>query len=170
MRTTLRTTILVAALSACHSSTPAPSPEPEASASSGDSSVPAVTLERTPCFGSCPVYTLSISRSGVVRFDGKKFVRHTGADSAKISAAAVDSLLAEMSEAGYYDFEERYTSGAPACGRYATDLPSVITSVTDGSRSRRIQHDHGCSDAPPALSRLESRIDEVAGTARWTAR
>jgi hypothetical protein len=126
-----------------------------------------VTLERTPCFGSCPVYSLSITRSGVVRFDGKKFVRRAGPDSAKISTAAVDSLLAEMSKAGYYDFEERYTSGAPACGRYATDLPSAITSVTDDSRSRRIQHDHGCSDAPPALSRLEGRIDEVAGTARW---
>jgi hypothetical protein len=169
MRTTLRSTILVAALSACHSSAPAPSPEPEASASR-DGSAPVVTLERTPCFGSCPVYSLSVSRSGVVRFDGKKFVRHTGPDSAKISAAGVDSLLAEISAAGYYDFEERYTSGAPACGRYATDLPSVITSVTDGSRSRRIQHDRGCSDAPPALSRLESRIDEVAGTARWIGR
>lgn len=170
MRATLRTTILTVALSACHSSAPTPSPKPEASASSADASAPAVRLERTACFGSCPVYTLSISRSGAVRFDGKKFVRHTGPDSAKISPAAVDSLLAEMSEAGFYDFEERYTSGAPACGRYATDLPSAVTSATDGSRSRRIQHDHGCSGAPPALSRLERRIDEVAGAARWTAR
>jgi hypothetical protein len=133
-------------------------------------SAPAVTLERTPCFGSCPVYALSISRSGVVRFDGKKFVEHTGPDSAKISPATVDSLLAEMDEAGFYDLDERYTSGTPACGRYVTDLPSATISATDGKRIRRIRHDHGCTDAPAVLSRLETRIDELAGTARWTGR
>lgn len=168
MKGALRASFLVLTLSACHSSAPTPAPGPEAS--SAELSAPAITLERTPCFGSCPVYSLSISRSGIVRFDGKKFVEHTGPDSAKISPAAVDSLLAEMDEAGFYELDERYTSGAPACGRYATDLPSATMSATDGKRVGRVQHDHGCTDAPPVLSRLELRIDELAGTARWTGR
>jgi hypothetical protein len=116
------------------------------------------------------VYTLSISRSGRVRFDGRKYVAHGGVRSAEVSPAAVDSLVSELSAAGYYDFEDRYTSGAPACGRYATDLPSVITTVDDGKRTKRIEHDRGCFDAPATLARLEDRIDEVAGTARWTGR
>ena len=31
-------------------------------------------------------------------------------------------------------------------------------------------HDRGCADAPQALSTLETRIDEVAGVARWVER
>ena len=56
---------------------------------------------------------------------------------------------------------------APACGQYATDSPTVITSVTAGGRSKTIRHDYGCFDAPRELARLERLIDEVAGTARW---
>jgi hypothetical protein len=97
-------------------------------------------------------------------------VAHVGADSAQIAKKAVDSLLAELDRGGFYELEEQYVSGAPACGLYATDLPSVITSADDGRRSRRVQHDRGCSDAPQALATLENRIDEVAGTARWTGR
>ena len=169
MNNALRMVIAVAGLSACHSSTPAPVPRPEASTSSADSTT-AVALERTACYGSCPVYALSITRSGVVRFEGKKFVEHAGTDSTRIPAAAVDSLVAELSAAGFFGFDDRYTSGAPACGLYATDLPSAVTSVTGGGRSKRIEHDHGCTNAPKELARLENRIDEVAGTGRWTGR
>ena len=64
--------------------------------------------------------------------------------------------------------DEKYVAGASACGLYATDLPSAITSVDDGKRSKRIEHDHGCSEAPGARAGLENKIDQVAGTLRWT--
>ena len=54
--------------------------EPAAAPAAG----PAVTLERTPCFGTCPVYTVAISRSGEVTFDGKRHVAHTGQATATI--------------------------------------------------------------------------------------
>jgi len=166
MKSTLRAALAAALLAGCHSSTPAPEPAP----SMTETSKPAIALERTPCLGSCPVYTVSLFRSGRVRFDGRKYVEHGGVRSAQISSASVDSLLSELSAAGYYGFDDRYAYGAPACGRYATDLPSAIMTVDDGKRTKRIEHDHGCTDAPAALARLENRIDEVAGSARWTGR
>ena len=39
-----------------------------------------VTLERTPCFGKCPVYTVSIYNKGFVRFIGKKDVEPLGSN------------------------------------------------------------------------------------------
>ena len=128
-----------------------------------------LALERGPCFGACPVYTVSVRGSGLVRFEGRRFVRDSGVVTEMIAAARVDSLLRAVQAAGFFDFADDYRYGAPGCGRYATDLPTVVLEVRapDGAR-KRVRHDRGCADAPPALSHLEQRIDEVLGTGRWT--
>lgn len=138
---------------------------PNASATAGS-----VSLERGPCFGTCPVYKVTIDRSGEVRFEGRRFVADSGVSTATVPAARVDSLLAELEAAGYFGFADRYGLGEPACERYATDLPTVITEVQLGDRSKRVEHDRGCADAPAVLSGLENRIDEVAGVGRWVGR
>ena len=164
MRAAIRSALLAATLGACHGSSPAVAPSPDAS---GADARPVVSLERTPCFGRCPVYRVTISRSGLVRYEGKRFVADSGTDSARISSKAVTGLLSELEQGGYYGFDEKYVAGSAGCGLYATDLPSAITSVDDGKHSKRVEHDHGCSQAPQALAGLENKIDQVAGTARW---
>ena len=165
------TFLLIAAAAACSPRSPAkvddPAPAPAPDASAG-AAAPAVTLERTPCFGTCPVYQVAISRSGAVRFTGRHHVTREGEATAAVPAERVDSLLHQLEAGGYFGFAEAYVMDAPSCGRYATDSPSVITSVTVGGRSKTIRHDYGCSGAPPELARLERLIDEVAGTSRWT--
>jgi hypothetical protein len=131
---------------------------------------PVVTLERTACFGSCPVYILSVSAAGDVRFEGKAHTRLLGPVTARVPQARVDSLLYELDHAGYFSFADLYTSAAPACGRYATDSPSAITTVTLRGKTKRIVHDYGCGSAPGALVVLERRIDEVLESGRWTGR
>jgi hypothetical protein len=126
-----------------------------------------ITLERTPCFGTCPVYRVSLWNDGRIAFDGRRHVAHQGAAAGSVEPAVVDSLLAELVGAGYFELDTAYVYQSPGCGRYATDSPSVITSVTARGRTRRIQHDYGCQDAPAELGRLERRIDEVAGSSRW---
>jgi hypothetical protein len=134
-----------------------------------DSSV-RITLERGPCFGTCPVYSVTLDGSGAVLFEGRRFVADTGISTGRVPPARIDSLVAELTAGGYFDFADRYRAGEPGCERYATDLPSVNTEVHVGSRSKRIEHDHGCMEAPQALTTLEGRIDSVAGVARWIRR
>jgi hypothetical protein len=154
--------LLVVAVAAC---------APRQPATVGMSSTrPVITLERTPCFGTCPVYTVSISGSGTVHFLGRNHVTKEGEATAQIPPATVDSLLRELEAGGYFDFAEAYVMDSPACGQYATDSPTVITSAAAGGRSKTIRHDYGCFAAPRGLARLERMIDEVAGTARWTGR
>ncbi len=129
-----------------------------------------ITLERTACLGACPVYSLTISGSGMVRFLGRRNTATVGEAGAVIPPERVDSLVAELRGGGYFEFADAYIPGAPGCGRYATDSPSVITSVTAGGERKEIRHDYGCDGAPAALGTLERRIDEVAGSARWTGR
>lgn len=131
---------------------------------------PAISLERTPCFGGCPVYTISVSPSGQVTYEGKANVRELGTATGQVPQQRVDALLIELEQAGYFGFASRYALSEPACGRYVTDLPSVISSATLGARTKRIEHDYGCGRAPAALNVLEKRIDEVLGSGQWTGR
>jgi Domain of unknown function (DUF6438) len=131
---------------------------------------PVITLERTPCFGGCPVYRLSVSPSGEITYQGKAHVRRLGPATGKIPQQQVDALLSELERAGYFSFANRYASAEPTCGRYATDSPTVISSVTVRGRTKRIEHDYGCGSAPGGLVVLERRIDEVLGSSHWTGR
>jgi hypothetical protein len=146
------------------------SPAAENSVGTSADSIAAITLERTACFGGCPVYRVSVSPSGEVAYEGKAHVHRLGRATGQIPHQRVDSLLGELDKAGYFSFADRYTSAEPTCGRYATDSPTVISSATLRGRTKRIEHDYGCGAAPGALVVLERRIDEVLGSAQWTGR
>jgi hypothetical protein len=151
-------------LTACAARAPrAPAQEP----SDSTGPAPAISLERTPCFGTCPVYTISVSPSGQVTFQGRAHVRLLGTATGRITPRRVDSLLIELEKAGYFRFASRYAASEQACGRYVTDLPAAVTTVSLRGRTKRIEHDHGCGSAPGALAVLEQRIDEVLGSSEW---
>src|ERR1041385_8201332 len=44
-----------------------------------------ITLERTACFGTCPMYKLTIDSDGTVTFNGERFTKTTGIAKGKIS-------------------------------------------------------------------------------------
>jgi hypothetical protein len=124
-----------------------------------------ITLERTVCFGFCPVYTLTIHGDGRVEFDGQQNVEITGKQTSRLAPAQVKELLDLFEQANYFELEDEYT--APV-----TDLPTTITSLTLNGMYKKIVNFGGCLDgspvpAPSALCELETRIDEVANTAQW---
>lgn len=146
---------------------PAPADLPDRSAvATGE----AISLERTACFGKCPVYRIAVTRSGAVTYEGRANVRHIGTVAAEIPSDSVAALLREMEQAGYFTFSDRYAASEPTCRRYTTDSPSAISSATFRGRTKRIQHDYGCGGVPGALTVLEQRIDEVLGSGQWTGR
>jgi hypothetical protein len=142
----------------------------ENAATAGASGDPVISLERTPCFGGCPVYRIWVSADGKIGYEGRSHVRRVGTATGEVPVERVRVLLSELERAGYFSFANRYTSAEATCGRYSTDSPSAITSVRFEGRSKRIVHDYGCGNAPGALVVLEQRIDEVLNSARWTGR
>ncbi|MFL5401255.1 MAG: DUF6438 domain-containing protein, partial [Gemmatimonadales bacterium] len=123
------------ALAACARREMVPSPA-GASADATGALASAITLERTACFGTCPVYSISVSPSGDITFEGKAHVRRMGVATGRVTRGRVDSLLGELEQAGYFSFADRYLPSEPACGRAATDAPTAITSATIRGRTK----------------------------------
>jgi hypothetical protein len=122
----------------------------------------AITLERTPCFGGCPIYTVAIFDDGAVVYDGTRFVETTGEQTSEIDPETVALMVEAFANAGYFEWDEAYDT------RTVTDVPSVITSVTRDGETHRILRYTGDTSAPLALPYLERWIDEMANTQLWT--
>ena len=129
-----------------------------------------ITLERKPCYGTCPVYRVAVGQDGTVVFEGLQHVDSVGRFTARIDAGRSAALARLFDEHDYFALDDRYAEGMPNCPQYATDAPTVITSIAIGQRTKRVEHDLGCFAVPPRLAELERRIDDLLGTARWIGR
>lgn len=123
---------------------------------------PAITLERTACFGTCPVYTVTIFENGTVSYRGENFVEVTEEQISEIDPETVEQIVEAFATAGYFDWNEAYTT------QTVSDLPTVITSVSRNGETHRIEHYVGDYSAPLALPFLENWIDEMTHTQLWT--
>jgi hypothetical protein len=119
-----------------------------------------IALERTPCFGPCPVYRVEVDGNGKVVYDGRGFVQERGRWERTVPSADVQALAREIEAAGFFSLRDNYPAEA-------TDHASVITSVTIDGKSKRIEHDLSSHTAPAALATLYERIDRVTGTREW---
>ena len=131
--------------------------------------VPVITLERGACYGFCPVYKLTIFDNGKVVYEGKDYVKQKGRAEARITKAALQTLIGEFNKIDYFKLEDEYVSGEKTCPQEWTDAPSAVTSLSLNGKTKRIRHYHGCRGTTvlEQLTALENKIDEVVNTKRW---
>ena len=127
---------------------------------------PVVTLRRTACLGTCPVYSVEIFDDGFVRYIGIEFVQYKGEQRVVIPQQAVENLVASFLRANYFALQDSYDTCRSPDGRrfILTDLPTAYTSLRFGKRKKTVRN-YIC--APRSLSNLEDEIDKVANTRRW---
>ncbi len=117
-----------------------------------------IKLERTMCFGECPVYKVEIISDGTVHYNGDMFVEKTGKHSWKIDAATIEKLNKALKYYKYFEIRKVKSINS------VTDQPYCILSVTlqDGT-SKKTNNDHGENSYPEELFKLEDKIDKLIG-------
>lgn len=120
-----------------------------------------ITLHRSICGeGWCPEYTVRLSGSGKVEYDGRAFVCEYGVRIARANPRAVTRLVQAMVATGYFGYSWPK-------GEFWTDAHTAVTSLRHDGRFYAISHYHGDDGAPKWLRSMEGEIDRVAGTVRW---
>lgn len=116
-----------------------------------------VSLERTPCYGQCPMYKFSIYNSGYALYEGKRFVEKEGKFETRIKASVLEEIKTRAKAINYFDFRDEYP-------KKASDFPAVKTSmVLDGKRKDIMDG----SGAPSALKEFEAYLDSIKGAVDW---
>lgn len=163
----LTTLVISAVLVSCALTAPLSTGTPQPTSAPNYSDL-VITLERTACFGTCPVYKLTVYGDGRAEYEGEMFVAVEGRQTATISAEQVRELAAAIEKANYFSLKGDYSA-------LATDLPSAITTVTLDGQTKTINHYGMCGypdidTAPEELCDLENKIDKIANSAQWVGK
>jgi len=128
-----------------------------------------IVLERGICFGTCPVYKLTISANGSVEFEGRHYVKKKGIVKAIIYREQLKHLVSEIEKAMYFTLRDRYVIKEDGCNTDVVDTPSVKTSITIAGKTKSVEHQHGCKGplGIDQLTALEDKIDEVVNSSQW---
>jgi hypothetical protein len=113
--------------------------------------ISSIKLERSACFGTCPVYSVTIFSDGRVQYEGKEFVKEKGARTGAISAREFSELATKVERIGFLKLQAAYR--APV-----TDLPTTTVTVTRGRESKSVEDYFG---APQGLHDLEALIERT---------
>ena len=123
-----------------------------------------ITYETGPCFGVCPVYSVTVRPDGSGVFTGKRFTAVTGERAFKLSPAQYAAFAGRLQRYRPASGEKRYAPGEKECGNAATDLPSVdITWRRAIGDSQHLYYYFGCDMGgnPAMANTLGGAIEEL---------
>lgn len=134
-----------------------------------------VTLQRSACYGDCPVYEVTVTGDGAVSYHGSEFVQVKGEHTARTSRDEFRKLVARFEQAGYFSIRKNYDYGGCSTRQlcrtgFLNDAPGAVLSLTLRGRTHEIHHAYGCTCAPEILFKLEAAVDKIAGTDRWVGK
>jgi hypothetical protein len=92
-----------------------------------------IRYETAPCFGTCPVYAVTIMQNGTGTFEGKRFTAFIGIKTFQTTPAAYRAFSAKLAPYRPSENETLYQPGTPNCGNAPTDMPSVDVVWTESS-------------------------------------
>lgn len=154
-RSTLSSICTVVLLSSCGSQKPATVHDTVF----GSSSDPVFfSLERTPCFGKCPAYTVVIHADGTARYTGRSNAPREGEFTGTVDKAIMQALFDRASSIGFFGFQDKYD--APV-----TDIPSTIIRMNADGKDKKVV---GRVKTPPAFKPFAAFADSLMAPVAWT--
>jgi hypothetical protein len=110
-----------------------------------------IEMEKTACYGQCPVYTVKIDESGRGLFIGVENTAHLGLFSFRLRKEELNGLIASFERIRFFELKDRYYD-------YVTDPPTTYLTFRNGSREKKVMDYYG---APQELKDLEKSIADL---------
>jgi len=105
-----------------------------------------ISLEKTACFGTCPILKIEIYNNGAIVYNGIKHVKKIGTLNLEIQKKEIQKILLMAEEIDFYNLEKEYTERI-------SDLPTTYIMIN----GKLIKDYFG---APKKLKDLENQIEK----------
>lgn len=114
-----------------------------------------ITLQRTGCMGSCPVYSLTLNDSGEATYSGHQFVPRIGVYKARVDFPTFLALIAPYDPWSLED-----------AGPFGTDTPSLALTMVAGQQTH-VVHLRMYVSMPPRFAAIVAAMDGITAYAHW---
>ena len=115
-------------------------------------------IQRTACFGRCPIYTLTVYDDGSAELFAERWLEQEGKFTATVDQSKFQNLLEKAEAINFFELEDVYNSEA------VTDLPSTITTLRRDDELKQIVNRY---QGPQELSDFEKFFDELYLKSDW---
>ncbi len=120
-----------------------------------------IRMQRTLCFGKCPVDILTIRESGRAVYEGQKNVERKGMYQKTVQGETLQRILQKAQDIGFFELQKEYDQPK------VTDIPSTILTIRDRGQSHRVKARYG---VPDGLEELIAEIEKVIESEGWEER
>lgn len=115
------------------------------------------TINRTACYGRCPMYQAIFMDNGEVKYIGKRFVDNVGTYKTLLSEEEIKEIEKRITDINYYQFDSIYPT-------LVTDFPSCITEVNLNGKYKRVLDRQ---NPPRELREYELFLDGLLENRDW---
>lgn len=110
-----------------------------------------IKMERTACFGTCPIYSFTFSHKGHMDYNGLQFVVLLGEARAEVDPADVAAIRNMLQKIDWTQLPDSYP-----CNE--TDLPSVVLTLQSKNYKKRVEV---ACNGPAYLNQLIVELDNL---------
>ena len=117
-----------------------------------------IGIQKTSCFGACPVYSMDILSNCKVILRSEKFLEiGTGDFKSKLSRIQYEELIEAFRQIGFFKLDEIYSSNV-------SDLPTTYFFFKDKGEAKTIEV---YGDWPDALTKLDQKLSTLIDDLKW---
>lgn len=116
------------------------------------------TYEQGPCFGKCPVFSMSVNSEGLVSYEGKRFSEKQGVHTKTVPPTTLDELTKLFEEANWWKMENSYDSGI-------SDVSQITIGYRDSDMIKKIRFR---GESPGNVKEIKALFNKIANSEGWT--
>jgi len=118
-----------------------------------------LAMDKTPCFGQCPIYTVEVFGNGQLKLDARRFNDPDGNFSSVLDSDEMVKLQNLANNLKWDTFKEEYLTGY-------SDLPSTVLTYSK-TIGDTLYVRYESDKAPKELMDLASEIDIIKNSVKW---
>ncbi len=116
-----------------------------------------VEMSKGPCFGFCPVYTVTVYTNGVVTYFGERNTNRQGTHLRILEKNQLVALKKQLEKANLWQYQDLYKGRIP-------DLQAVTITYWEEGDFKTIV---GKDGRPEPVVKIESVLEQIANSGKW---
>jgi len=118
-----------------------------------------IQMDKNPCFGTCPHYTLTIYGGRFASFEGKRDVEKLGLYTKMLTAKEYKVIQRAFEKSDFFELKDNYPSNLP-------DLPKTTIRYHKNEKFKTVTGDE--ISRPKVVLTLDSLLSQIAESDGWT--